>query len=89
MPYKIELTKSAVKEYKKLPKIIQEKVKEVMGLLSQSPRTEFLQIKKLKGPDNLYRIRVNNYRIIYEIHDQKLVVVVIKFGHRKDIYKKK
>jgi mRNA interferase RelE/StbE len=88
MSFKIELTKSAAKEYKKLPKTIQEKVKELMILLSQNPRTEFLQIKKLKGPDDLFRIRVNDYRIVYEVYDQKLIILIIKFGHRKDVYKK-
>ena len=59
-----------------------------MSLLSQSPRTEFLQIKKLKGSNDLYRIRVKDYRIVYEVHDQKLVILMIKFGHREDIYNK-
>ena len=47
MSYKIELTKSAVKEFKKLPKKTKDKIKEAMLLLGQSPRTEFLPIKKL------------------------------------------
>jgi mRNA interferase RelE/StbE len=42
--------------------------------------------KKLKGGEGLYRIRVGDYRVIYEIEDAKLVVVVVKIGNRKDIY---
>jgi mRNA interferase RelE/StbE len=43
-------------------------------------------IKKLKGED-AYRIRVGNYRVIYEIDDGKIIVIVVSVGHRKDIYK--
>lgn len=42
---------------------------------------------KLEGTDNEYRIRVSSYRVIYEIHDDKLIVTVIAAKHRKDIYK--
>lgn len=67
--------------------MMKDKVKELMLLLSQEPRTQFLQIKKLKGHKDLYRIRVNDYRIVYEVFDQRLIIVVIKLGHRKDTYK--
>jgi mRNA interferase RelE/StbE len=51
--------------------------------LGKNPRP--VGYKKLKGRDG-YRIRVANYRIIYEIIDQQLIVEVIALGHRKDIY---
>jgi len=45
------------------------------------------QSKKLKGED-LYRIRIGVYRVIYEIIDDRLIITVVKVGHRKDIYRK-
>jgi mRNA interferase RelE/StbE len=43
-------------------------------------------VVKLTGEDNLYRIRVSNYRIIYSIQDNQLLVLVLKIGHRRDVY---
>ena len=46
-----------------------------------------LNIKKLKSKNLLYRLRVGNYRIVYSIKHEKIIVYVIAIGHRKDIYK--
>ncbi|MFN5473062.1 MAG: type II toxin-antitoxin system RelE family toxin, partial [Pseudanabaena sp.] len=43
-------------------------------------------VVKLVGEDNLYRIRVGNYRIIYSIQDNQLLILVLKIGHRRDVY---
>jgi mRNA interferase RelE/StbE len=43
--------------------------------------------RKLAGSDILYRVRVGDYRIVYEIHDNRLVIIVIKIGHRRQIYR--
>ena len=45
-------------------------------------------IKKLKGEDNLYRLRVGSYRILYTIRDKELLVLVVRIGDRRDVYKK-
>ena len=45
-------------------------------------------MKKLEGETDLYRIRVGDYCIIYQIQDDKLIVLVVKIGDRKEIYKK-
>jgi mRNA interferase RelE/StbE len=44
---------------------------------------------KLHGADDLYRVRQGDYRIIYQILDKALVVIVVKIGHRKEVYRKK
>jgi len=44
-------------------------------------------ITKMKGNNNFHKIRVGDYRIIYEINNDTLVILVVKIGHRKDIYK--
>ena len=84
--YTILFRKSARKEFQKLPKKIQSKVTEALMFLSLNPYTELLQIKKLKGPEDLYRIRIGNYRVIYTIENKKLTVIVVKIGHRKEVY---
>ncbi len=85
--YRIEFVKSARKEFEALPAKTQDKVVEALNLLAQNPYSEFLQIKKLKGAEGLFRIRVGEYRVVYEVRNQVLTVVVIKIGHRKDVYR--
>lgn len=85
--FRIEFVKSAVKEFDRLPKAIQQKVTEALFLLSRNPHTELLKIKKLKGVESLYRIRLGDYRLVYEIQNERLIVLVIKIGHRKDVYR--
>ena len=54
------------------------------GLASQ-PRPPGCE--KLVGPDNLYRIRVGDYRIVYQARDEVLLVLVLKIGHRREVYR--
>lgn len=84
--YKIEITASAEKSLKKIPKKDLSKIITAIQILSISPFPE--GCRKLKGEEDVYRVRQGNYRIIYEIFDQKLIILVLKIGHRKDIYKK-
>ncbi|MDP2599543.1 MAG: type II toxin-antitoxin system RelE/ParE family toxin [Deltaproteobacteria bacterium] len=86
-PYKIEFVKSAAKEFKKLPRAVQNKVTEALFFLAQNPFSDLLKIKKLRGADALYRLRVGEYRIVYEVRQHVLIIVVIKIGHRKDVYR--
>jgi mRNA interferase RelE/StbE len=86
--FKVEITTSAAKEFKKLPNSIKDKVKEMVGFLEQNPRSEFLNIKKMKGPADLYRVRIGDYRMVYEIKENKIVILIIKLGHRKEVYNK-
>ena len=84
--YKIQIKSSAVKELNKLPKKDLKKVVLKIQALSEDPRPSGCE--KLSG-DEKYRIRHGNYRIVYAIQDEILVVYVVKIGHRKDIYKKR
>ncbi len=56
-----------------------------MDGLAVNPRPK--GVKKLSGLDDLYRIRVGDYRIVYQIHDDRLIVLVVRIGHRKDVYR--
>ncbi|MCC5923309.1 MAG: type II toxin-antitoxin system RelE/ParE family toxin [Crocinitomicaceae bacterium] len=82
--YTILLTKKAQKQLDKLSDNIAQPIIEAISNLEIEPRPNgFI---KLKGRES-YRIRVGNYRIIYEIIDEELIIDVIALGHRKNIYK--
>jgi len=84
--YEIVFKKSAAKELQGLPLKSQQKILDAIQLLSLNPYTELLQIKKMKGADSLYRVRIQDYRIIYLIENQIIKVTIIKIGHRKEVY---
>lgn len=88
MTYQVEFKKSAKKEFGKLPQQIQDKVLEAVRILSQNPFSEFLKIKKLKGAPSLYRVRIDDYRLVYEVEEKILTVVIIKIGHRKEVFRR-
>jgi len=82
--YTIELSKKAQKQLDKLSDSIANPILNAIGELASNPRP--LGYKKLKGRDG-YRIRVGDYRIIYDIYDNQLIVLIVVLGHRKEIYK--
>lgn len=84
--YEVVFKKSAAKELQRLPQKIQQKILDAVQLLSLNPYTELLQIKKMKGADSLYRVRIQDYRVIYLIENQIIKVTIIKIGHRKEVY---
>ena len=85
MTYKVIISRQAVKEIKKLPKSTILKVHSKITSLSKNPRPS--GVVKLVSYDNLWRVRVGNYRIIYTIEDKIKVVDVREVVNRKDAYK--
>lgn len=85
MSYQVELSKRAERQLRKLDPDIQSLIGVAIDTLAIDPRPA--GVKKLKGDENVYRIRVRDYRIVYEIQDDDLIVLVVKFGHRRDIYR--
>jgi mRNA interferase RelE/StbE len=85
--YTVEFTRSAEKEFGRLPRKLQLRAAEAIALLSENPYSELIKVKKLKGAEDLYRIRVADYRIVYELRDERLIILVIKIGHRREIYR--
>lgn len=83
--YKILWKISAKKELKKLDKKEIPKIIKEVENLSSNPYPN--NHKKLQGSENSYRIRIGNYRVIYSIYNNELIIQIIKIGHRKDIYK--
>jgi mRNA interferase RelE/StbE len=83
MPYQITLKKKAIKALQEISEPYYSNIKSAIYALADNPRPH--GYKKLKGR-NGFRIRVADYRIIYEIFDNRLVVDVINIGHRREIY---
>ena len=81
--YNIEIKKSAGKELKKIKGKDQERIIQRIRGLARDPRPP--GSKKLSGEEK-YRIRQGNYRILYQIFDDIVLVVVVKIGHRRDVY---
>ncbi|MEO7211090.1 MAG: type II toxin-antitoxin system RelE/ParE family toxin [Chitinophagaceae bacterium] len=83
MVYKVSLNKRTIKVLEKINEPYYTNIKKAIYKLAENPRP--LGYKKLKGRDG-YRIRVADYRIIYDVLDDFLFVNIINLGHRKDIY---
>ena len=82
--YKVIFTKSVKKDFRKIPKLEVSKILNEIAYLAKNPRSS--KTKKLKG-EKLYRLRVGNYRVIYDIQDNLMLIFVVKLGHRGDIYR--
>lgn len=83
MPYQVTIRPRAAKTLEKINDPVYSSIKKAIFSLGDDPRPH--GYKKLKGRDG-YRIRVGDYRIIYDIFDNILTVDVVALGHRKDIY---
>ena len=81
--YTVALTRKAQKQLDKLDDNIVQPIFDAIGGLADNPRP--IGYKKLKGREG-YRIRVGDYRVIYEIFDAQLIVDVVELGNRKNIY---
>ncbi len=84
MRYQVILPKSVQRELDCLPDVIAQRILTRLAGLETNPRPA--DVKKLKGRD-AWRIRVGDYRVIYEIHDRILHIIVITVGHRREIYR--
>ena len=84
-PYRIEFTPRAARDFRVLPKATQRRLASHIDMLAQKPRPA--GVKKLKGSDDLYRLRVGDYRILYQIKDTILLVLIIRVAHRKEAYR--
>ena len=85
MPYRLEIKDSARKQIARLSKPDQRRVMAAIAELGDTPRPG--GVRKIVGADNAYRIRVGDYRIVYEILNRVLTVYVVRVAHRKDAYR--
>jgi len=84
--YIVEFTRNSAKELKAIDPQASVQIMHKIKILAVNPTDKALDIKKLKGFSSAYRLRVGNYRVIYEIQDTKLVITIVKIGSRGDIY---
>ncbi|MCC8368526.1 MAG: type II toxin-antitoxin system RelE/ParE family toxin [Rickettsia endosymbiont of Oxypoda opaca] len=84
LEYKIELSPASQRQLKKLPKQLQQTIIQKLEDLKTTPLP--VGIKKLFGIDNLYRLRIGDYRVIYQVVHKILLILVLKIGDRKEVY---
>lgn len=82
--YQIEMEKKAVKLLGKLDRPVQARLVAAIATLAADPRPH--GVKALTGHPGLLRLRVGDYRVIYTVEDDRLVVLVVHLGHRSDVY---
>ena len=83
--YRVEVTRTAERQLGKLPKLDQVRVVKVIFELASDPFPK--GSRKLTGYEDVYRIRIGRYRILYSVSQKTLIIIVLKVGHRKDVYR--
>lgn len=81
--YRIEVTATAERQIRKLPRSDQVRVVRVIQTLAVDPRPA--GCRKLSGHDDASRVRVGRYRVLYFIEDRRLIIIVLEIGDRKDV----
>jgi len=84
MTYRVEVAPAAVRQLRKLDRPAQRRLQAAIELLAVEPRPS--AAKKLVGGNGEWRVRTGDYRIVYEIYDNVLLVLVVAVGHRREIY---
>jgi len=82
--YRIEVSPAALRQLRKLDSAARVRLQAAIELLAGTPRPP--GAKKLVGGTGEWRIRTGDYRVVYEIHDDHLLILVVAVGHRRDIY---
>lgn len=83
--YQIEVKPSASKALSELPREAQERIRARIDGLADDPRP--YGVKRLKGPEGFLRLRVGDYRVIYTVRDDVLLVLVVRIAHRREVYR--
>jgi len=83
--YQIVLTPAARRDLRSLPRTILRRVDAKILALGRDPHPQ--DAKKLRGQEGFLRVRVGDYRIIYQVEDDHLIVVVVRVGHRREVYR--
>ncbi len=83
--YKIRFVGSAAKEFRSLSTKLKRRIETAIDGLSQNPRPP--GVRKLVGHERLYRVRVGQYRVVYEIDDKEHIIRVTRVRHRREVYR--
>lgn len=88
MPYTVRIAPAAEREIRKLTKPTQTRILDRIEALGTAPLPRGVEKLKGKGADHrFYRVRMGDFRIIYEIQDDLLIALVLKVGNRRDVYR--
>jgi mRNA interferase RelE/StbE len=85
MKYRLKIRPRALKSLQNIPRADQARITRSIDSLANEPRPD--GVKKLKGATDLYRIRTGDYRVIYQIKDDILLVLVVRVAHRREVYR--
>jgi mRNA interferase RelE/StbE len=87
--YKLKFLGKALEDLKRIDRAHQKIIKAKLLILAKNPAALKNNIKKIGGKkDNLYRLRTGSYRIIFRKEEEQLVIIIVRIGHRKEIYLK-
>ena len=87
MSYRVEVAPAALRQLRKLDPVARRRVQAAVELLADHPRPA--GATRLVGGEGAWRVRTGDYRIVYKIHDDVLLVLVIAVGHRRDVYRQR
>lgn len=85
MPYEIELTQSAHRDYMSLPSNDRERIRKAIDQLELEPRPA--GVRKIQRMEKSWRLRVSSCRILYEVDDREQKIVIYRIRHRRDVYR--
>jgi mRNA interferase RelE/StbE len=83
--YRVEISKSAAKDLRGIDRKWIPRIVATVEMLESDARPS--GCKKLVGSDHTYRLRIGDYRVVYDIHDDMLIVLVVRIRHRRDVYR--
>ncbi len=87
MAYDVQIRPAAWRQLQRLPKALQRRILDRLESLSKNPRP--IGSVKLTGSECTYRVRIGDYRVIYDVLDRAVVVLVLKIAHRRDVYRRR
>lgn len=83
--YTIEIQTKAKRQLQTFDKQTQERLSKAVDQLAKNPRPD--NCKALRGFHGIFRIRIGDYRVVYEIKDSELIILVVEIGHRREVYR--
>ena len=85
MKYTVIISRASRKVIDRLDGDMHSRIIRKLEMLEDNPRT--VGVEKLSGTDNLYRVRVGDWRVVYMIQDRNLIILVLKVAHRREVYR--
>ncbi|MFE7620536.1 type II toxin-antitoxin system RelE/ParE family toxin [Streptomyces sp. NPDC057496] len=87
MKYAFRFTAAAQRQLRSIARPDAMRILTALTSLGDDPYRQDADVKKLAGPSGLYRLRVGSYRVAYQINEGELVILVVKMGDRRDVYR--